>query len=520
LQASAQFYQAVSKDEYLRAAESYKHLAQTRQQKDWLKQVALYMQARSVHRAGQTQWNGLYEDTKPPVMGLMSTLDKELIKHSGIIFNQYLLLYPHGYFAESAKGLLTDRIPHLLRDNDQRVYTRINHDLSKDYSHDPHAFTLTFNKFLNYLVDSPEPEINFQNDPAWIIVYGVLREEIGSQNAIAAIKHNAQRFAHYPGLQKFTTEVLLFRAKNYSAVIQSTNDLIVQNKPLTISRAVLRAKAQANNNDTKSALATWQNIATARQTKQSDFKGKDDNIADLRLAGLYAKQHNWQGLVQAQNQLIKEEIITDFLYFAAPKKELYQLLQNKTLPQTSRDLIGTILLKRYLFAGQYKEMTKIYSSLSGNSELEPIKKTIIQLARNPKNPTAQFTLAKYLVSNAMLVPDSDMGSNEGPSKIEELSPYCTACNNYAKESAQFKTPYLLWQGVANYYQQHQLKSEQEAETLHQLVVCMQPGSNQRDCQWTAIHGDRDYPDRSQQYFQRLHRLYPHSQWTKDTPYYY
>lgn len=181
------------------------------------------------------------------------------------------------------------------------------------------------------------------------------------------------------------------------------------------------------------------------------------------------------------------------------------------------------LMLRYLLDQQFAKLDTLYKRVPTDIP-ETFKKTIpvvARLAKNPQDLDALLEIA-HLGYAEMISPQYTFNENQyfvyyNYSALTEMIPWCGEyCKNAQHRINSYSPPYVLFKKIADTYRTKALpKSETEAKALHFMVTCFRGEIFQIQCKW-----EKDFENEGQTYFKRLHKRYPKSEWTKNTPYYY
>ncbi len=474
----------------------YHRLIGKKEPSKWLKETSTYMIARVHLVKSQYKWDG-YSHTEDMV-------DKTEVNLAKQGFDSYLKAYPNGLYVNSAKGLQR-KIDNLAGDTKAlglALKNGMTEALNLPDSSD--KANIIYNRYLEF--SRYAPNIDIAKDHPLLVAYEIMNDQNLPSDALVELDSSKKHYETYPGLYKFLKAAILFRNKQYAQLLEQIPAENLVDKPIPISIEALRARSYEALGNEKEAIATWQKI---------NLVHKDDDTTQLALAGLYVNKHHFRELL-LDKTISNKRIFLDMLQFATTNQELVELLNTK-LPQEKRNLVERQLLKRYILTGDFKEFSSLIANSATPGIFKEVQESAETLSDNPNDPASLSAIGSF-IHNYNITAQGMAGKEEPDydSGLDEIEPYCKSCINY-NESSLVKHMLSAYDYFVKAEDNYKIsgKNENEAKTLHYLVECFRPSTWGYECVQR-----KDYKNMSKSYFNRLHNLYPNSNWAKATKYYY
>lgn len=464
----------------------------------WLEETSLYMVARVQLIAAQKNWDGFSEP---------QAVDKTQLNIARLAFSAYLDAYPDGLYRDSAIGI--ERKLAFLSANQAELNRLLRHHVSDSLNHalnhpeaTPKAYE-SLDEFRRFFHGVPD----FDHDHPMLLAYFVLDQTRFDDDSINRLAKRKQDFTPYHGLFELTFAILQFRLGRLEALATDTSlQRPLTNQAASLATTVLRAQAFEALGNADRAIDLWRELN--QQIK--------DNIAQLQLAGLYFQSNRFMDLVGNDGGIANPRIKADFLHFAFATDALESLSQANSLSADAKTLIHRELLRRYLLTADFKAF---YRLLSANSTppFDKIENAARRLVSNPWNADSLAEIGLFIYDRH-ITPDSPtegMQTYFQASSLEDLKPYCTACKLFGSGHRNLQSAYDYLKKAESIYRKRGKKSDTEAQVLHTLTKCFRGFEYRHRCQW-----EQNNKNTSRQWFDRLHALYPKSDWAAKTPYYY
>jgi tetratricopeptide (TPR) repeat protein len=464
----------------------------------WLKETVTYLIGRVQIMQSQKTWDGYSEP--------QYVVDKESLRQARKSFDTYVKMYPKGIYIRSAIGVKR-RLAYLegnRQELDRLIKEGINHALANPFEVSvPNVDWAEFRTFF-------KGDMDIEQDHPLLTTYFILKKSDLPSDALRKLESVKPKFEEFLGLYNFLYASILYRNKQYAELIERIPEEEFDTKPTSISVAVMRARSLANLGRKQEALNAWKKINSVFQ----------DDIVQVELASIYANEQDFE-------ELLKDPVITnirlkqDLIQFATTNPDLETLLTKK-LSKTSRAIVEQELFKRYLLAGQFKDMSKLYTKAKSPQIYIGIKEAVDQLAKNPNDADSRlkvgiFMYSNFITFNSMAAVGRNDWIYDGVPGLAELKPYCVVCNavNLDIVPNNYLAPYDHFLVAEREYSKFGTQTDNEAKTLFYMTKCFRYGEYQSRCQW-----QKDYKNESQKWFNRVHKLYPESDWAKMTKYYY
>lgn len=502
------------------AAEQFTAL--TKADDKWVRETALYMVARSELNRAQTSGYDKYGDLD------IAKSDKTAAKVAEDALNAYLKAYPKGRYADSAAGLV--RRTWWIAGEDQKLA-------------DAYQAAFSKNKPMNGQQDMAElvEEIDIKlpaekvTDPLLLAMLDLKKMRGGSQweeskQSLSRAELDGQRslFASDTALFDFLrASHALHVANNPKEVLTLIPDAAKQKKftYLQFSRQMLRGQALEATKDVN-ARGFWLEM----------FPGTEPvyqrPLIELAIA-LHDEQHRQASRVFEANSVVKNPNIRAIVLREIAGPELLrQQANNQNVPYKEREIALSTLLKKNISYGNYREFLRDLPLVNMVTAKKPpetedpnnygrahdrfaiydagpttegyacpaFKKTVTQLAINPKLVNAQLCYAEFIRNNNLDMNDyywkptaPSLGSSpsEFPGKaLDRLTVYRRVIAD--KNAA----------------------GDDKAYALYRAVYCFARSGN-NGCSTEEVPVSQ-----RKAWFQQLKRDYPKSHWAADLKYYW
>ncbi len=516
LEAAKAFHQK----KYEAAFELFKQVAEKAPTKpsSWLHQTALYMLGRIKLIQAQASWDGYWEPAKK--------VDQKVLEEAKKTFGSYVIRYPNGVFADSAKNL--QRKMMFLSGEQSGLNDVLSQHLNTALARLPFLSedelangVAAFFEYRNHHVGDPDAE----KDSPFALAYKVFTAEpiqVRYPDGADVQKENAANewwTKAMPLLEKrrsgsdaelevlrFIRAYILFRQQQHDKVLELlASDEPLKNTTVSLSAEVLRARALAAKKDVKAAVAAWKRVA---------FMAHDDQ-SQIQIAALLAGAGEFDKLFGKDSGITRQEILSDFALFSATEKDLREVLGKTALLVETRGTIEQALFRKLLLRRDYMGMAALYKEARTPLPTE-IKGAVEVLARKPNDPASLVSVGAYMYRHYIRPQSStyrELGHFDSDA-LSELSVACISCRKHF-ENKSYVLPISDFIKAASHFEKTKETSDTEAEALHYLVKCYKEGEAINRCQW-----DSSNDNQSKKWFSLLHRKYPKSSWAKETPYYY
>lgn len=480
---------------------------------DWSIEAATYMIGRTRMVMAQQKWDG-YNDP-------LESVDQNLIEAARESYMAYLESYPHGLFAESARNI--QRRLYALSGKKQALSDEIRKTLRETKTY-PSPFLLR--ELVRFDTGTP---VDLTKDAPPVILYAWLESPSITEQDLEKLEHRKNDFALYPHLYDLTLALGLYQSGQYQSLIEKIPSPTFNAATDTIGTIqtihLLRARSFAKLQRYEDALKSLTDMHADTVSVEQRFGTTDIQSIELEIGRIKLAEHDPMGLFTHASPLQDPIVIRAFIQNLLDDQDLEKALNDPAIDLTAENRIrmNQELMLRYLLDQQFAKLDTLYKRVPTDIP-ETFKKTIpvvARLAKNPQDLDALLEIA-HLGYAEMISPQYTFNENQyfvyyNYSALTEMIPWCGEyCKNAQHRINSYSPPYVLFKKIADTYRTKALpKSETEAKALHFMVTCFRGEIFQIQCKW-----EKDFENEGQTYFKRLHKRYPKSEWTKNTPYYY
>lgn len=465
----------------------------------WPREAALYMIARTELVSAQTGWDGYPEEES------LKVIDQDKLKAAEAAYLKYLEVYPAGLYANSARNI--QRFIYMLQGHPEKIEQALKIEIFKDMADDKVMSQSLFDEFLRF----HQTPVDVRKDALPLILYAWLRKENLTVQDVDVLEGRRAEFSKMKDVFDYTLALGLYRVQAYQKLLDKLPERPVEKNILSLSSQYLRAMALLKVGKADEAIQALAKMDTA---------SPNEDAINLAIAKIKANAHDTLWLFTNHSPVRNEKILRIMAKTALNDEQLKGALSHPEISGKPHDYLVDEWLLRQMLIRNYAEMNRILLKDAGTKYFASVRGAIATLAKNSKEPTALLNLARFQYKNAitaefmfhekeyMVVPAMD-----------ELG-WCKDCESFEGRVQTYTPPFVLFQEVANAYKHSSAQSETEAEALHRLVVCFKGYEFQMDCRWEQSDWSDDKRENGKDFFVRLHRKYPDSQWAKETPYYY
>lgn len=449
----------------------------------WLAETSRYMLGRLQLLIAQANW---FPFSRQP-----GSLDSERLNQAITAFNHYINDYPNGLYYQSALGLKR-RVLHLQGD------------------------TETYRVLLKQALSN---------------VIAAMNEHYPDNEILAKQLHDLiieyQRYSGYSGTEILTELLAALKQQPGNSKLQlASNDLEIlleqvnqfadktlpapnwQPSSLLEIKVGLYARYWQQQGDHKRAIELL-------ETQRNAFRYSSD--PDLLIAENLYQADGLMAVLAYQDYktpFIKQAYLNDTCHWnqlenfaeASPQTQQQQLKD-----ADDHGLILQTLLARYLREGDFDRMHSLFRRYPDKllGQFAQIRTAAEQISRQTKPGKAYMNIGYWLGKN----PSFQFGLRSTDKRL--LNHKCDP----QKQALSTRYNAISTLGAYDYFLKAlaaQQNQDDQAKTLHFLVMCSRPGWRGLDC----YSSSRRLRKPSKHWFDLLHARFPKSKWARKTPYYY
>lgn len=453
----------------------------------WIRETALYLIGRSYLVLSQEKWSGWDK---------LDAIDKESLNRAEAAYRKYLSVYPGGQYAESARNI-PRRILFLRQDAEplnaelERLFESALEDRSED------KLLQATNEALNFY---SARKISF-NSPL-LTAYQLFQGAVPRPDDLAYFRANAARYKKYPGLQAFLIAETLFLQKKYREVI----DLPVPRKngaPVVVDMALrtLRAESYEQLGNYAEGRKIW--MQAAELADPVDYP----HFFQMALAHNYLKDNKIDLIALDGSGVTEDKLLTEIFETLAPDSLLEKLLLSPKTLKEARPLVQTALLNRYVLQGRYQDLLRMLKQVKNPGIYDQMETAARTLLKNERDPKGLLNAGYFVYYNGIHSPScwkSGFAAEYRSRYKLDLDP------------ASLKPPIDYFTTALAQFSEND-RSAVEAKLLHYAIISFKPSNKAMDSTWGRRHED---VKQGKEWYERLHRKYPDSEWAEKTKYYY
>jgi len=453
----------------------------------WIRETALYLIGRSHLILAQEKWSGWDK---------LDAIDKESLNRAEAAYRKYLSVYPGGHYAESARNI-PRRIMFLRQDTGplntelERLFESALEGRNEDKLLQATNESLNFYSAVKISFGSP-----------LLTAYQLLQGTVPGPDDLAYFRTNAARYKKYPGLQAFLIAETLFLQKKYQEVI----DLPVLPKngaPEAVGTAfrILRAEAFEQLGHYTEARTIW--MQAAAPADPADYP----HFIQMALAHNYLKDGKIDLIALDGSGVTEDKLLREIFETLAPDSLLESLLLSPKTLEQARPLAQTALLNRYVLQRRYPDLLRMLKQVKDPGIYNHIETAARTLIKNEKDPKVLLNAGYFIYYNGIHPPSCWKSGFAAKYRSRyKLDP----------DPASLKPPIEYFTTALAQFSEKD-RSEVEAKLLHYAIMSFKPSNKAMDSTWG---GRREEGKQGKEWYDRLHRKYPDSEWAEKTKYYY
>ncbi len=474
-----------------------------RKSHSWVKEASSYMVARCQLVMAQKNWSGYRGSTR--------LINRNMVVSADSSYRQYLDEYPDGIYANSARNIFR-KIYVLLGKQmylDQALREAVleQYPISTNYSPDKPVNKDIIQEFMRYF----RGKVDFAHDSPILCAYAWLGPDKPDPGDMTELEGRKKDFVVYPGLFRYVRALGLYKLERYRELLDKTPDEPIADTVMWLSTQILRARAFARLGDETSSMNLLE--------KMLDISHEDEVEVEIADQALNRGDGLW--LFTDKSPIESERNLRLFALYGLTDKELEFGIDMSEIDGKKQRFLADELARRYILSGRFKELARLFAK-DLVFVFFPIKLAAESLAANPRNVEALADVGEFLyekdINPRVLL--GNFGNSHWTGDPREDLPRCKPCQDFGERTKSYTPPISFFQSVVEISKSTNMKSEAEAKALHYIVLGGKHGKSERRCTWKYTYDDDTVLARSKKAFERLHKLYPDSPWTKATPYYY
>ncbi len=469
----------------------------------WVKEASSYMVARCQLVIAQKNWSGY--------RGSLRMIDPNMLKSADSSYHRYLDEYPNGIYANSARNIFRKIYflsgEQMQLDRALRKAVLEQYPIAGNYSPDKPVNEDIIKEFMNYF----RGKIDFAHDSPILCAYEWLGHQKPDPQDMTELEAREKDFAVYPGLFRYVRALGLYKLERYRELLDKTPEKPVADTMLWLSVQILRARAFARLGDETASMNLLEKMLTVSH---------QDEI-EVEIASQVLNRGDGLWLFTDKSPITKINYLRTFALYGLTDEELESGIATSEISGEKQRILADELARRYILSGRFKELVRLLDEKLALifSQIKPVAES---LAVNPRNVEALADMGEFLLEK-----------NINPrSLLERLNnedwtgdPWadlrrCNPCHDFGERIKDYTPPISFFMSVVEISKSLNKKSEAEAKALHYIVQGGRQGDRAYRCTWKNPYNDDTVLTRSKNAFERLHKLYPDSPWTKATPYYY
>jgi len=509
--ASKQFYAG----KYEEALTTY--ISTVSAQSSWVSETSTYMVARCKFVLSQAKWSGS--------MNSIGGINQTLLGQAKNDYKDYLIKYPHGMYAHSAKGI--QRRISLLQGDPVAFHKELETAVKETVKNqDYESFISLLGEFNIGGVGVPTLDFEVDFSSPILTSYYVLNQQsqqwspnfktVNSQ-LLKGIKEHKGQFDQYPGLYSYMTNTLYSLNKNYKQVLDSYLEHELGSGNMRASNLIVFAQANDKLGRTTKGKQVWLEVVDTQGEQELSPYLQRAITTHLLLTG------DIKSVVDPRFKITDEVTLRDVFENITTNKDLEAIMETKSLPPETSKLINNIFLTRLLLQKQYQEFIRIYFKSSQHGIFEQVVTAVQALNKNPDDGKGLLNVGYFLLHHNITPPilcrSSGISAAYVYSHPEEMKEKSLNLPFYADNAVNglVDAPYKYFlRGLSQF--SSSTKSEVEAKLLHYSIVCFSAGGIQARCTWGTQNASKDNSGKI--WWTRLHEKYPDSKWAKKSPYYF
>lgn len=471
--------------DYRKAVEYYQHLGAAAS--PWIRETATYLVGRSYLVLSQEKWNG---------WDSLKAIDRETLNKAEASYKKYLTLYPDGRYSSSARNIQR-RILFLRQDVGQ-----LNNELER-------LFEAALQKKGSDSLGQVANEVLtcYQADKVTfgsplITAYQLILGVVPSSEDLSTIRKNKDRYAKYPGLQAFLINKSLFRQKRYQDIIDG-HVMETEGKVNAVTMALhtLYAESYEQLGKYGEARKVW------KQTAELSGLGTYQNFFQIALAHNYLKDHKIELIATAGSGVTNAKLIREIFENLASDKLLEDAMFSEKTATETKTIAQGVLLTRYVLQKRYPDLLKILKWVKDPGIFAEVETAAQTLIKNESDPKGLLNAGYFVYYHGM--------HSRGCGTSGMVGKYQAQYNvELDRDSLDPPVEYFI---TALEQFSEQDRSEVEAKLLYYAIISFKPSGKSYDFTWGSSHSDLN---NGKEWYEKLHRKYPSSEWAKKTKYYY
>jgi TolA-binding protein len=453
----------------------------------WIRETALYLIGRSYLVLAQEKWSGWDK---------LDAIDKESLNRAEAAYRKYLSVYPVGQYAASARNI--PRRIMFLRQDTGLLNTEIEHlfEAALEERNEDRLLQAT-NEALNFYSAA---KISFGSP--LLTAYQLFQGAVPGPDVLGYFRTNANQYKKYPGLQAFLISETLFLQKKYQEVI----DLPVPPKdkaPEAVGMALrtLRAEAYEQLGKYTEARKIWKQAAELADP--ADYP----HFFQMALAHNYLKDDKIDLIALNGSGVTEDNLLREIFETLATDSLLERLVLSPKTLEKARPLAQTTLLNRYVLQGRYPDLLRMLKQVKEPGIYDQIETAARTLLKNEKDPKGLLNAGYFIYYN---------GIHPAACWKSGFAAKYRSRYKLDPDPASLKPPIDYFTTALAQFGENE-RSEVEAKLLHYAIMSFKPSNKAMDSTWGRRHEDGH---QGKEWYDRLHRKYPDSEWAEKTKYYY
>ncbi len=464
-------------ENYTKALETFGtlHMASS----GWVRETAQYLTGRIFMIMAQEEWSGY---------GSLESIDSAMLSDAERAFDAYLLAYPQGRYAESAKNIKR-RIYYLAGDQ-----TRLNRALQEKFEESLYADSPNNSAPIIREVLTHYECINVPQNSPFLVAFCLLK---GRNLSLAEGKTDQNIDGSYPELSRWIFNRRLFDQGRFDEIVEAFPQGNLTESVFSTGNYILLAEALERLARYDEARRIWLDILS--------LDGREsDHLPQIALANNYLLSGEIEALVAEGSGISNKGLMKEILEHLASDALLERILKSEATQEPTREITKHVLLTRYLLQKQYRRFLEFLHYGPDPGIFLQVETAVRTLASHKDDPKALLNVGYFLHHHQMRPPEScqysglvyrfkgQYGSAFGGDTVEPPFYY------YKRGLAQFDAD------------DHSIV---EAKLLHYATYCFR----YTGCHWYDVPQEEN---KGKQWFAKIHRKYPGTKWAKKTKYYY
>ena len=445
----------------------------------WVRETARYLTGRIFMVVSQEEWDGYWYP---------ENIDTAMLGDAERAFDAYLLAYPQGRYAESAKNIKR-RLYYLAGDQarlNRALQERLEESLSAD---SPNNSAPVIWEVLAHYECPTTPHAS-----PFLVAFCLLR---GRDIPLSEREKDQNIDGPYPELSRWISNMRLFDQGRFDEIVEAFPKGKITDSLSSTGNYILLAEALERLERYGEARRIWLDILS--------LDGREsDHLPQIALANNYLLSGEIEALVAKGSGISDKGLMKEILEHLASDALLERILKSEATQEPTREITKHVLLTRYLLQKQYRRFLEFLHYGPHPGIFLRVKAAVRTLASHTDDPKALFNVGYFLHHRQMRPPESCQYSG--------LVYRFKSQYGYAFEGDTVEPPFYYYKrGLAQFdADDHSIV---EAKLLHYATYCFRD----TDCHWHDVPQEEN---KGQQWFAKIHKKYPGTKWAKRTKYYY